>query len=154
MESFNISGLENYSTTVNSNSEDYRATFFNSTLEVGPGYPGVVVRRKDGTTDMMVGSNVVKNGSKISNMKIAFPMSGVTKITLIRRDDNFCYAINDGAPVYVNNFANHNAYFNQTAWFGASIEDGVVYRNLRATMANMEIKLGKDVHERYTCVKP
>ena len=152
--SFNISGLENYSTTVNSNSEDYRATFFNSTLEVGPGYPGVVVRRKDGTTDMMVGSNVVKNGSKISNMKIAFPMSGVTKITLIRRDDNFCYAINDGAPVYVNNFANHNAYFNQTAWFGASIEDGVVYRNLRATMANMEIKLGKDIHERYTCVKP
>lgn len=152
--SFNISGLDAYSSNVGLGSEDYRPTFFNATLEVGPGYPGVVVRRHNGTSNLLIGSNVVKNGRKISDKKITIPMASVNKITLIRRDDNFCYSINDGEPVFVNNFKNHDAYFDQTAWFGASIENGVVYRNLKGTMANMEIKLGEDVHERFTCNNP
>ena len=81
-------------------------------------------------------------------------MSSVTSITLIRKDDNFCYSINGGAPVFVNNYANHDATFNQTAFFGASIENGVIYRNLKGTMSNMTIKLGKDVHNRFTCEQP
>ena len=152
--SFNISGLDTYSTNVNKNHEDYRPTFFNSTLEVGPGFPGVVVRRHDGTSNLMIGSNVVRNNRKISDMKIQQPMSSVTSITLIRKDDNFCYSINGGAPVFVNNYANHDATFNQTAFFGASIENGVIYRNLKGTMSNMTIKLGKDVHNRFTCEQP
>ena len=152
--SFNISGLDAYSSNVGLGSEDYRPTFFNATLEVGPGYPGVVVRRHNGTSNLLIGSNVVKNGRKISDKKITIPMASVSKITLIRRDDNFCYSINNGEPVFVNNFKNHDAYFDQTAWFGASIENGVVYRNLKGTMTNMEIKLGEDVHERFTCNNP
>jgi uncharacterized repeat protein (TIGR02543 family) len=152
--SFNVSGLDGYSTNVNQYSEDYRPTLFNSTLEVGPGFPGVVVRRHNGTSNLMIGSNVVKNNRKISDMKIQIPMSSTQSVTLIRKDDNFCYSINGGAPVFVNNYANHDATFNQTAFFGASIENGVIYRNLKGTMSNMTIKLGKDVHNRFTCQKP
>ena len=149
---FYVSGLTDiYSTTVKNGHEDYRPTLFNSTLEVAPGFPGVVVRRRDGTSDLMIGSNVVKNGHKISDMKLSVPMSSTNRVTLIRKNDNFCYAINGGTPVFVNNYTNHDAYFDQTAFFGASIEKGVIYRNLKGTMSNMQIKLGKDVHNRFTC---
>ncbi len=149
---FYVSGLTDiYQTNVKNGHEDYRPTLFNSTLEVAPGYPGVVVRRRDGTSDLMIGSNVVKNGHKISDMKLSVPMSSTNRVTLIRKNDNFCYAINGGTPVFVNNYTDHDAHFDQTAFFGASIEKGVIYRNLKGTMSNMQIKLGKDLHNRFTC---
>ncbi|MDO4219716.1 MAG: InlB B-repeat-containing protein [Candidatus Saccharibacteria bacterium] len=130
----------------------YRATLFNATLEdESRQWPGIVLRRDNNTNNFVLGSNVVKDGVKLSNKKIYIPMAGVTQIALIRKNMNFCYQINNGAPIFVNNFNNHNEFFELTSWVGASVEDGVPIRHFTGVLSNIKIQIGADVDNTLTC---
>ena len=128
---------------INMSNLGHRATLFNATLEDSSRqWPGIVLRRNDSTGNFVLGSNVVKNGKKLSNKKILFPIAGVEKITLVRKDMNFCYQINDEEMVFVNSYKEHNEFFELSSWMGASIEDGVTYRQFTGVLSGMKIQTG------------
>ena len=109
------------------------------------------MRRDNNTNNFVLGSNVVKDGVKLSNKKIYIPMAGVTQIALIRKNMNFCYQINNGAPIFVNNFNDHNEFFELTSWVGASVEDGVPIRHFTGVLSDIKIQIGADVDDTLTC---
>ena len=100
-----------------------------------------------------LGSNVVKDRKKLSSIKLNIPVAGTDRLTLIRKNNLLCYAINDGEPVYVDDYTEFNEYFNDTAWFGASIEDNVVYRQMYGKLSGIDIWVGKDIDNKLSCEK-
>lgn len=133
----------------------HRATLFNSTLEdKNHQYPGIVLRKHDNMSGYYtLGSNVVKNHKKLSSIKLNIPVAGTDRLTLIRKNNLLCYAINDGEPVYVDDYTEFNEYFSDTAWFGASIEDGAIYRQMYGKLSGIDIWVGKDIDNELTCEK-
>lgn len=133
----------------------HRATLFNSTLEEkNRQYPGIVLRKHDNMSGYYtLGSNVVKDHKKLSSIKLNIPVAGTDRLTLIRKNNLLCYAINDGEPVYVDDYTEFNEYFNDTAWFGASIENNVVYRQMYGKLSGIDIWVGKDIDNKLSCEK-
>ncbi len=135
-----------------------RATFLNVTQEkTSTAYPGIVVRRNDGTSNLLLGANVVKNKSKTLNYKGNLgAISSVQRIRIVRKNDAICYALGDGEYVYVGDNTPHNQYFEvPTVMFGASINedegDAAVERYLNGTISGMKVRLGEDVDDTIYC---
>lgn len=139
-----------------------RATLLNSTFEnSSAAFPGVVVRRNDNQDKLMIGVNVVKDKKKTVDSKTYFqPISSVSKVRIMRKNDAICYAINDEAPVYVGDNSTHNYYFDApSVMFGASLDyktpsSPTLYRSFNGTLSGMKIRLGKDVDDTLNCEKP
>ena len=135
-----------------------RATFVSATLEKSSvQFPGFVFRRDDGsTTNYLLGLNVVKDRVKTLNAKIKIPAANVRKVKIFRKNDNYCYAINGGTPVYVGDNTPFNEYYDSTALlFGVSIDEGtsskVQQRYLNGTLSGMVVKLGEDIGDTLQC---
>ena len=146
--SFNIDEFR-YGSTI------HRATLINSTLEVKDRqYPGIVLRRHDNKNGYYtLGSNVVKDHVKLTSTKLDIPIAGTDRFTLIRKNNLLCYVINDGNPVFVDDYTEFNEYFNDTVWFGASIENNVVYRQMYGKLSDLDIWVGKDIDNELSCEK-
>ncbi len=135
-----------------------RATFLNVTQErAANAYPGIVVRRYDGKTGLMIGANVVVNKSKVLNYKNDVgDISSIQRVRFVRKNDALCYAINDGDYEYIGDNTPHNQYFEvPTVMFGATYNEDVAggkyERYLNGTLSGMKIRLGKDVDDEINC---
>ena len=139
-----------------------RATLLNSTFEnSSAAFPGIVVRRNDNQDKLLIGVNVVKDKKKTVDSKTYFaPISSVSKVRIMRKNDAICYAINDEAPVYVGDNSPHNYYFDApSVMFGASVDyktpsSPTPYRFFNGTLSGMKIRLGTDVDDTLNCEKP
>lgn len=139
-----------------------RATLLNSTFEnSSAAFPGIVVRRNDNQDKLLIGVNVVKDKKKTVDSKTYFaPISSVSKVRIMRKNDAICYAINDEAPVYVGDNSPHNYYFDApSVMFGASLDyktpsSPTLYRFFNGTLSGMKIRLGADVDNTLNCEKP
>lgn len=138
-----------------------RATFFSATKEKSDiKFPGIVVRRNDNSSRLMLGVNVVKNKAKVLDYKNDIgQLSSVQRVRIVRKNDAICYAVNDGDYIYVGDNTPHNQYFETpTVIFGASfnetVSDSRVDRYLNGTLSGMIIRLGTDTADEIDCSNP
>ena len=138
-----------------------RATIFNATQEKNSNrFPGIVVRRNDNSSQLMLGVNVVKDREKVLDYKNNIgAASAVRKIRIARKNDAICYAVNDGDFVYIGDNSPHNQYFETpSVMFGASFNENIsesrVERYLNGTLSGIKILLGTDTADEINCSAP
>ena len=125
--------------------QEQQATYFNAKNEdAAVYYPGFVIRIDGSTSNRLEITS--RKGVNTSSDKKAFKY-GITAgetVKVVRKDGVISYSLNDGDFKVLDDFSDFSAFFNQTAFFGASQNtDGTPMRIFKGTLRNMYIKLGK-----------
>ena len=118
-----------------------RATFMNTKKEE-TGYPGVVVRRDESTTDILFQSRK----TSAANEQLTIASSSFTSLVVIRRNGEMYYKLNGGPETWLHTI-DYNPEFDLTTWFGAGPKNATgtqIQRYLVGTLSNMYIKLESD----------
>ncbi|MBR3377838.1 InlB B-repeat-containing protein [Candidatus Saccharibacteria bacterium] len=125
-------------------SQEQQATYFNAKNEdASMYYPGFVIRIGGAPNKLEITS---RKGVNSSSDKKAFKydITAGETVKVIRKDGVITYSLNGGEFKVLDDFSNFSAFFNQTAFFGASQNtDGTPMRIFKGTLKNMYIKLGK-----------
>ncbi|MBR3323067.1 InlB B-repeat-containing protein [Candidatus Saccharibacteria bacterium] len=126
-------------------SQEQQATYFNAKNEdASMYYPGFVIRI-DGSTSSKIEITSRKGVNSSSDKKaFKYNITAGETVKVIRKDGIITYSLNGGEFKVLDDFSNFSAFFNQTAFFGASQNtDGTPMRIFKGTLRNMYIKLGK-----------
>ena len=123
----------------NQSADNNQQTFMNMKLENELlDYPGIVVRKSG--TNIQFGS---KDGKGQSDYKYA-KYSDVQNVRVVKKDNVIYYSVNGNKFNKLSDMTNFDSTFDIPLYFGASsLTDGTPIRIVKATLANMTIRLGK-----------
>lgn len=136
---FEISFDINSYDPTNQDSSNNQQTFMNAKLEVEEyDYPGIVVRKN--------GNNIyigVKDGKgKVDSVNINY--KSVQNVRVLRKDNIIYYSINGDKYKKLSDMSNFDHTFDSPVYFGSSsIPNSTIQRNVKATLSNMTIRMGK-----------
>ncbi len=114
-----------------------RGTIFTDMDERANPYPGVHFYTTGGTKYTM---NINREGNKVKNSSTGY-VTGQS-ITLRKINGIVSYSYNNGSFVTINDFSSFNAYFDNTATFGAGTNpSGNNYRFFKGTLSDLSLEI-------------
>jgi len=98
------------------------ATIMNMMHEVGPSYPGLVLRlyQYGDTTQYEIHAN--NDNQSDNSAQLRLEIEQTNKVTIIRENNIIYYSINDGEYIQLQDYTNFTSYFNTTVTFGSSLD--------------------------------
>lgn len=126
--------------------QEEKATLFNSLDEVNPDFPGILFRVTQNLLNYeVVGNNKINGYNQVINL---YQFSDVTKVKLLRIDGITYYCLNDGDCYELQEYTIFNEFFEIPATFGASLDsNGETWRFFVGTLKDMKIKFLEDDYQ-------
>lgn len=126
--------------------QEEKATLFNSLDEVNPDFPGILFRVTQNLLNYeVVGNNKINGYNQVINL---YQFSDVTKVKLLRIDGITYYCLNDGDCYELQEYTIFNEFFEIPATFGASLDsNGETWRFFVGTLKDMKIKFLDDDYQ-------